>query len=277
MRAIHSKHAALRAMIALSISMAVLVSCAGTGSGSAGSREHDTRRFTPAAELAFEARPGARAFYGTYAALQGDAVYTAEIPENWNGNGLVMYTHGYRGVGAELAPSLPPAAFRDAVLAAGYAWAASSYSANFYDVRAGVEDTNKLALELVGYLQRDWNTSLSAPSQYLIAGTSLGGHTAAAAVERENMQRTLFPVPYAGAAPFCQAEQNQFQWLGDYSRLAQMLSGYAYMPYSEFPALYGQMNNETRLLNPGPVVRALFQLDPQTGAPTWEPASPNGE
>ena len=28
----------------------------------------------------------------------------------------------------------------------GYAWAASSYSKNYYDVRAGVEDTNKLAL-----------------------------------------------------------------------------------------------------------------------------------
>jgi hypothetical protein len=263
-------------LIALGVSAAVLVSCAGVG-GTLGTREHDARVFTPAAELAFEAQPGARAFYGTYAALHGDAVYAAEFPEGWDGDGLVMFAHGYRGVGAELAVSVPSAAFREAVLAAGYAWAASSYSANFYDVRAGVEDTNKLALELVDYVQRDWNVNLTAPAQFLIAGSSLGGHTAAAAVERENMQRTRYPVPYAGAAPFCQAEQNQFQWLGDYSRLAQMLAGYAYMPYSQFPDLYGQMNNETRLLNPGPIVTSLFKLDPQTGAPTWEPANMNGE
>ncbi|MDO8908771.1 MAG: alpha/beta hydrolase [Pseudohongiella sp.] len=269
--------ALLRAIVALTISAAVLAACASSGTVTSGSREHDSRSFMPAAELAFDALPGARAFYGTYAALQGDAVYAAEFPAGWDGGGLVMYTHGYRGVGAGLAVSVPPAAFREAVLAAGYAWAASSYSANFYDVRAGVEDTNQLAMQLVDYLQRDWNISLNLPSQYLISGNSLGGHTAAAAVERENMQRTLYPVPYAGAAPFCQAEQNQFQWLGDYSRLAQTLAGYAYMPYSEFPSLYGEMNAETRLLSPGPVIRALFKLDAQTGAPTWEPASLNGE
>ena len=269
-----------RAIVLLTLSATVLAACAGSGprqeTAGAG-REHDSRQFTPAADVSFEALPGARAYYGTYAALQGDAVYAAEFPQGWDGGGLVMFTHGYRGTGLSLASSVPSAAFREAVLAAGYAWAASSYSANFYDVRAGVEDTNKLALELMQYLQRDWNVRLDTPSQYLIAGSSLGGHTAAAAVERENRERTLYPVPYAGAAPFCQAEQNQFQWLGDYSRLAQTLAGYGYMPYSAFPELYGRMNTETRLLDPGPVVRALFRLDPATGAPTWEPASPNGE
>jgi hypothetical protein len=271
------QRALARAILLLTASAGLLAACTSSSMTTGAAREHDNRSFTPVADLAFEAQAGARAFYGTYPALQGVAVYAAEIPDGWNGAGLVMYTHGYRGVGAELTASVPPAAFREAVLAAGYAWASSSYSANFYDVRAGVEDTNKLALELVDYVQRDWNISLNAPSQYLISGNSLGGHTAAAAVERENMQRTSFKVPYAGAAPFCQAEQNQFQWLGDYSRLAQMLAGYAYVPYAEFPSLYGQMNAETRLLNPGPVVRALFKLDAQTGAPTWEPASPNGE
>lgn len=277
----NNNRAVLRALIAAAVGSTVLASCAGIervgiDNVAAESRQHDSRQFEPAAELAFAANAGARVFYGTYAGLQGDAVYTAEIPDDWRG-GLVMYTHGYRGVGAELAASVPPAAFREAVLAAGYGWAASSYSANFYDVRAGVEDTNKLALELVNYVQRDWNVRLAAPVQYLIAGNSLGGHTAAAAIERENRLRTSFPVDYAGAAPFCQAEQNQFQWLGDYSRLAQMLAGYAYMPYAAFPELYGQINTETRQLNPGPMITALFRLDPATGAPTWEPAGLNGE
>ena len=256
-------------LLAMAVSATILTACA--GGGMTGQREHDARTFAPMAELAFNAQPGARAFYGTYEGLQGSAVYTAEFPAGWDGDGLVMYTHGYRGTGAELAPSLPPAAFREAVLAAGYAWAASSYSANYYDVRAGIEDTNKLARELTSYLQRDWQQQLAEPAQYLISGTSLGGHTAAAAVERENMQRTLYPVPYAGAAPFCQAEQNQFQWLGDYNRLAMTLAGFSYLPYSEFPQLVGTPDA------PGPVVRNLFVIDPATGQSTWEPANINGE
>jgi hypothetical protein len=257
-------------LLFVAIGALVLSACASPGATSAG-REHDARQFTPASELAFEALPGARAFYGTYAALQGDAVYAAEFPEGWNGGGLVMFAHGYRGVGSSLAVSVPSAAFRQAVLDAGYAWAASSYSANFYDVRAGIEDTNQLALELPQYLARDWQVTVDQPSQYLIAGSSLGGHTAAAAVERENMQRTLYPVPYAGAAPFCQAEQNQFQWLGDYNRVAFTLAGYAYLPYAEFQSLYGTADA------PGPLVTALFKTDPETGRSTWEPVSPNGE
>jgi len=259
--------------LALLLSCAtVLAACAGTGSSSAtatGAREHDSRSFAAAANVSFEALAGARAYYGTYAGLQGDAVYAAEFPANWNG-GLVMFTHGYRGTGSELAVSVPSAAFREAVMALGYAWAASSYSANFYDARAGIEDTNKLALELTQYLQRDWNVQIEQPKQFLIAGSSLGGHIAAAAVERENMQRARYRVPYEGAAPFCQAEQNQFQWLGDYNRLAMTLAGFGYMDYSQFGSLYGSVNQ------PGPIISNLFKLNEQ-GQPTWEPANINGE
>lgn len=255
--------------------VALLAACA--VSPQTGLREHDSRRFVPATDIGFEARTGAQAFYGTYDGLQGQAVYAAEFPAGWDGDGLVMFAHGYRGTGDSLAISVPSAAFREAVLEAGYAWAASSYSANYYDVRAGIEDTNKLALELPALLQRDWNTQVAQPGQYLIAGSSLGGHTAAAAVERENMQRTLYPVAYAGAAPFCQAEQNQFQWLGDYARVAQTLAGYGYMPYSSFQELYGRMDATSGEFIPGPLITTLFEIDPETGQPTWEPASLNGE
>jgi hypothetical protein len=260
-----------KSMLAVAVSALLLSACSTVSTMDV--REHDSRQFAPAAELAFEARPGARAYYGTYDGVQGPAVYAAEIPANWNG-GLVMYTHGYRGTGSTLAPSLAPAAYRDTLLAAGYAWAASSYSANFYDVRAGVEDTNQLALELPVYLARDWNVTLEQPTQYLISGHSLGGHTAAAAVERENMQRTRYPVPYAGAAPLCQAEQNQFQWLGDYTRLAMTLAGYGYMPYERYPELIGALDGSGA---PGPIVTNLFKVDAETGQSTWEPANLNGE
>ena len=71
------------------------------------------------------------------------ASYRIEVPAIWNGR-LVMYAHGYRGEGSELTVGNP--SIRQWLLDNGYAWAASSYSTNFYDVRTGVEDTNELAL-----------------------------------------------------------------------------------------------------------------------------------
>ena len=55
-----------------------------------------------------------------------------------------MYAHGYAGTGEFLGISNP--SIRRHLIENGYAWAASSYRANYYDVRAGVEDTNALAL-----------------------------------------------------------------------------------------------------------------------------------
>ncbi|MEJ6656448.1 MAG: alpha/beta hydrolase, partial [Pseudomonas sp.] len=223
-------------------------------------REQDERVFAPLV-APVTARAGSSAYVGTYDGLQGEAVYAIEVPDDWDGDGLIMYTHGYRGTGADLPTSIPRDAWRDAVLAAGYAWASSSYSANYYDVRAGIEDTNKLALNIVDYLEADHGVRLAEPNQYLISGESLGGHVAAAAVDRENMERTLSKVPYAGAMPMCQAEQNQFQWLGDYPRVMMELGGYGDDEYSTFPDLIGQFDSSGQfLIQPGPLVTALFNL-----------------
>ncbi|SDR97019.1 hypothetical protein SAMN05216198_0879 [Halopseudomonas litoralis] len=242
------------AVLPLTLSALLLSGCLGGGGGgsnnSGGSdddvappdmtREQDERVFAPMV-VSVTARAGSSAYVGTYDGLQGEAVYAIEVPDAWDGDGLIMYTHGYRGTGAGLPTSIPRDAWRDAVLAAGYAWASSSYSANYYDVRAGIEDTNKLALNIVDYLEADHGVRLAEPGQYLISGESLGGHVAAAAVDRENMERTLNKVPYAGAMPMCQAEQNQFQWLGDYPRVMMELSGYGDADYSDFQDLLPQM------------------------------------
>ncbi|MFC4258774.1 alpha/beta hydrolase [Marinobacter lacisalsi] len=262
------------AVTAATLSALMLTGCGGSSSGSdtdsdSGgeaevTRVHDTRSFEPAADISFEASASASAYYGTYEGIQGPAVYAAEVPDGWDGGGLVMYTHGYRGEGTELAVSVPDPAWRATVLGAGYAWAASSYSANYYDVRAAIEDTNKLALEVTDYIEADFGQAYASPQQVLISGYSLGGHTAAAAVERENMERTAYPVDYKGALPFCQAEQNQFQWLGDYPRVVQELSGFGEDPYEEF-----QANLPSMLVS-------LFETD-GSGNITWEPANQNGE
>lgn len=226
-------------------------------------RAHDERTFAPAADIEFEAQAGTQAFFGVYEGIQGDAVYSAEIPDEWNG-GLVMYTHGFRGNGEALAVSIPDPAWRGTVIGAGYAWAASSFSANYYDVRAGVEDTNRLALEVMDYIERDFGQRFDEPGQRLISGYSMGGHIAAAAVEREARETARFRVEYAGAAPFCQAEQNQFQWLGDYPLLAQTLAGLGDRPREEFPSLAPQ------------IIGTLFELDDNNN-PTWVPANAEGE
>jgi dienelactone hydrolase len=112
-------------------------------------------------------------YAGRYAGIHGEAAYQIEVPDNWNGM-LVMYAHGYRGEGAIL--TVGPPSIRNWLIEIGYAWAASSYSANFYDVRAGIEDTNALALAF------NTLTGKGIPSKIYITGHSMGGHIAAAAI-----------------------------------------------------------------------------------------------
>lgn len=210
-------------------------------------RVHDSREFTVVADLSFdgtaeglnEAALAAERFWGTYEGIQGQAGYTVEVPQHWNGQ-LIMWTRGYGGEEAALTRVLPSVAFRNTAIANGYAWAASTYSANFYDVRAAIEDTNKLALELEDLLFNNHGYQIPGGegiTQRLIAGGSLGGHTAAAAVEAETLARARHKVEYAGAMPLCQAEQNQFDWLGDYNRVAQHLAGLGDEPHENFQEL----------------------------------------
>ncbi|HDZ56294.1 MAG TPA: alpha/beta hydrolase [Pseudomonas xinjiangensis] len=154
------------------------------------------------AALEFDALNAAvPAYAGTsrWTGVINGAGYRVEVPENWNGM-LVMYAHGFRGEGPNLTVDSPP--MRQYLLDEGYAWAASSYSANFYDVRAGVEDTNALALAFNDIATENGRT-LAAPTKRYITGVSMGGHVAGAAIELEAQQTADNFVPYDGAAPMC--------------------------------------------------------------------------
>ncbi|WP_104991879.1 S9 family peptidase [Deinococcus sp. NW-56] len=195
--------------------------------------------------------PGAALYQGTYAGLRGEAAYQIEVPANWNGT-LVMYAHGYRGEGANLTVDPPP--LRSYLLAQGYAWAASSYSGNYYDVQAGVEDTNALALAF----ERLTGNKHAKPSKYLIMGVSMGGHITAAAVEKETLATAKSRVNYAAALPLCGVmdEEYEFQWLGDYTLAAAQLAGLG-------PRTFPQSNYQELL----PAIKqALFT---ETEGPTW--------
>jgi len=146
--------------------------------------------------------------------LQGvyeHAAYDLEVPPAWNGK-LAVYAHGYAGQGTVLTVGPPPFGLRQKLLDEGYAWAASSYYDNGYDVRAGVTTTHDLA--------RLFARKVGAPRQRLIIGVSMGGHITGRSVEQ-------YPHFYAGALPMCGVlgDDALFDYYLDYNLVAQDLSG----------------------------------------------------
>ena len=147
-------------------------------------RPHDARAFVVnEAALPFAALAGTTVETDRWHGVLGNAGYRIEVPKHWNGM-LVMYAHGYAGTGELLNVSNP--SIRRHLIENGYAWAASSYSANYYDVRAGVEDTNALALAF-NRIARDNGRPLPRPRKVYIVGHSMGGHITGAAIELETL------------------------------------------------------------------------------------------
>jgi len=194
-------------------STALLAACGGGGDSSPApeeTRAQDSRNsFAPsatdAAAVTFTAQAAATGDVvdmSTTSRWQGvlnGALYKVEVPVNWNGQ-LVMYAHGYRGTGNALTTDAPQ--IRRWLIQNGYAWAASSYSKNYYDVRAGVEDTNALALAFNDIATKNGRT-LATPTKYFITGVSMGGHITTAAIEDEAAATAIHKVKYNGAVPMC--------------------------------------------------------------------------
>jgi hypothetical protein len=149
------------------------------------------------------------------------AAYDIEIPPNWNGE-LVMWAHGFRGQGFLLTVGPPDYLMRQKLLNQGYAWAASSYYDNGYDIRAGVLSTHDLA-ELFA-------SSVGRPHRTYIMGVSMGGHIIGRSLEQ-------FPGFYAGALPMCGVlgDHELFDFFLDYNVVAQDLAG---IPAWPVPADY---------------------------------------
>jgi dienelactone hydrolase len=169
-------------------------------------RAQDARQFTADAQATtFPAMAAAEgdavdmASTSRWAGVLEGAGYRIEVPPNWNGR-LVMYAHGYAGMGASLFVQNP--SIRRYLIQNGYAWAASSYSKNYYDVRAGVEDTNALALAFNRIAEQN-GRPLPSPTKTYITGHSMGGHITAAAIEAETLATARNRKRYDGAVPMC--------------------------------------------------------------------------
>ncbi|RZL66392.1 MAG: alpha/beta hydrolase, partial [Variovorax sp.] len=190
-----------------------------------------------------------------WSGVLGGALYHVEVPETWNGK-LVMYAHGYRGEGNLLYVDDAPG-LRRYLIQQGYAWAASSYSKNFYDVRAGVEDTNALALEFNKIAAAN-GRALEVPTKIYIAGHSMGGHITAAAIDDETYAAANHKVKYAGALPMCGVvgDTELFDYFAAAQVTAQALAGQANHPFADWSTISNQ------------VLGTLFDMtDPSTLAP----------
>ncbi|WP_174729188.1 alpha/beta hydrolase [Mesobacillus harenae] len=162
-------------------------------------------------KLPFESLEGYKT--DRYWGVHKGAGYRIEVPKNWNGE-LVLYAHGYNGTGLELTFANGPAKIREHLLKNGYAWAASTYSTNGYDVAQGVKDTHAL-----GSL---FNGKVGKPSRTYVTGHSMGGHITAVLAEQ-------YSNSYDGALPMCgvTGDTELFDFFTDFNLVAQSLAGIA--------------------------------------------------
>ncbi|MCY1136534.1 prolyl oligopeptidase family serine peptidase [Actinoplanes sp. Pm04-4] len=130
----------------------------------------------------FVALPGARVHVG----IEAGAAYRIEVPDAWNGR-LVVWAHGYRGTGTTVYVDNP--GLREHYVKRGYAWAASSYATNGYDVGQGVRDS----VALIDVFRRVADVRARS---VIMSGASMGGHVTAVAIEEH-------PRAFAGAMPYC--------------------------------------------------------------------------
>ncbi|MFG1948824.1 alpha/beta hydrolase family protein [Nonomuraea sp. NPDC048826] len=153
--------------------------------------------------------------------VHGHAAYQIEVPPRWNGS-LVMWAHGFRGATRVLTVDPPGYGLRQRLLDQGYAWAASSYYANDYDVRAGVLSTRALA----GHFAR----LVGKPKRTFISGASMGGHITVRSLEQ-------YPGFYDAALPMCGVlgDHELFDFFLDFHLVAQDLAD---VPAYPFPADY---------------------------------------
>ncbi len=146
------------------------------------------------------------------------AGYRIEVPANWNGS-LVIWAHGFRGEGLALTVDSHP--LRDFLVPSGYAWAASSYRSNDYNVGDGVKDTKNL----VDYFSAHYGE----PTTTYITGASMGGHVTARSIEQYDV--------YDGAMPICGVvgDYALFDYFADYNVAGQQLG----LGTSTFPQIDG--------------------------------------
>ncbi len=231
----------MKRRLVATIAVAMLAALLAPSTASAKSSEPDW--YVDESTLPFAPLPGSDAeqLWGVH----NNAGYRVEVPENWNGD-LIMFAHGYRGEGSRLFfnESEFPDGFRQWMLSEGYAWAASTYSKNSYNVSQGVKDTHALS--------RFFNGLVDKPSSVYIAGYSMGGHITAVSAER-------YGSTYSGAMAMCGVvgDYELFDYFLDFNLAGQQLA----LGESQFPA------NDDYITADVPAIKAALGMTPDPA--TW--------
>lgn len=162
--------------------------------------------------------PASRVRYGT----ENGASYHIEVPLDWNGE-VVVWAHGYNGEGSVLCAGMP--SLREHYIRRGYAWAASSFRKNGYNVDTGVRDSRAV----LAIFAREVGT----PSRAYMTGDSMGGHITAVAIET---YRGVFD----GAMPVCGVlgDAELFDYFLDANVTAAALAGAAKPAFPVDPSVY---------------------------------------
>jgi hypothetical protein len=163
-----------------------------------------TTRFTPLTD------ERGREISRVYTGIVDGAAFRIEVPKRWNRE-LVLFAHGFRGNGTTVWVDEP--ALRRTHVEQGFAWAASSYQTNGYDVGHGVTDTHAL----IGLFRSV--TGSRARNVYL-TGVSMGGHITAVAIEHYRGE-------FVGAMPYCGVlgDKELFDYFLDANVTAAALTG----------------------------------------------------
>jgi len=158
---------------------------------------------------AFEALPGARAFFGSYSG----GIYRIEIPDKWNGE-LMLSAHGFVANAGDEGARLRvnPPGIREHLIEQGFAWAASSYRCNGYVPGIGLEDTMALTELFTRF------NGGSAPRRVYLTGTSMGGHVTLLGMHE-------FPTAFAGALAMCPAGPELFDYFTAVGAAAEAITG----------------------------------------------------
>jgi pimeloyl-ACP methyl ester carboxylesterase len=145
-----------------------------------------------------------------YTGVRDGAAFRVEVPRKWNGQ-LVLYAHGYRGTGTTVYVNSP--GLREHYVGLGYAWAASSYATNGYDVGQGVRDS----YALIDQFRRSTG---ARPRSVYMTGESMGGQVTAVTIEH-------YPNAFVGAMPVCGVlgDTSLFDYFLDANVTAAALTG----------------------------------------------------
>jgi pimeloyl-ACP methyl ester carboxylesterase len=138
-------------------------------------------------------------------AIGPGSTYEIDVPAVWNGD-LVLYAHAIVQAGQPVAPPSAQEGYnqlRAALLAKGYAVAASSYSSNGWSLDDAVRRTHQLSGIFASKAGR--------PRRTLLVGPSMGGLAIVKLAE-------TYPNQYDGALPLCAplgGALAQLQYVGD--------------------------------------------------------------